>query len=158
MDNGCGRGAKQESLDDIDKMKGGTAENKKASAEVNWLCRIIVSRMLYSYVDPTATLLPTRDTVYLGNPLEANIQLKVNITPRLFAYTDISLIYQNGWLFYQYDSKWRTQAVPDHDVATIRPRWCQRILCLVHAQALPELSHRTQAHHLGLDLPSTRPT
>lgn len=116
---GPGAAHAQESLDDIDKMKGGTTgESKKASADVNGYA---VNRFSYSYVNPASTPLPTRDTPSISEILEANIQLKVNITPRLFIYTDISLIYQNGWLFYQSDGNGGREQVPDHDVATIRP-------------------------------------
>lgn len=109
----------QESLDDLDKAKGGASgETKRATAEVNGY---VDNRLQYGYVNPSTTPLPTRDVPSITEILEANIQLKVNITPKLFAYTDISLIYQNGWLFYTGDGNGGREQVADHDVASIRP-------------------------------------
>ncbi len=107
----------QDSLDDIDGTK--KAETgKKISAEVNGY---LDNRFQYAYINPTRTLIPTINQPSLQEILEGNIQLKVSIGQLAFVYADVSLIYQNGWLFYDKDQNGERVKVDDHDVATLRP-------------------------------------
>lgn len=112
----------QESLDEIDAAKGqksaSGSESKKILAEVNGY---VDNRFQYSYIDPGASPISTKDQPSLQEILEGNIQLKVTLSSKAFIYTDISLIYQNGWLFYDKDASGERVRYPEHDVATFRP-------------------------------------
>jgi len=109
----------QESLDEID-HKTASEDPKapekpaKATAEVNGY---IANRFSYSLIDPS-TPVPTSDSPSLVELAEANIQLKVNLGAKTrFAYADISLFYQGGWLFYADNGSGGRKDVPDHDVS-----------------------------------------
>ena len=113
----------QESLDDIDRAKSektsaSANDTKKAVAEVNGY---IDNRFQYSYVNPSAAPVSTIDIPSIQEILEGNIQLKVSITSKAFIYADISLLYQNGWLFYDRDGMGGRTTYPDHDVAALHP-------------------------------------
>lgn len=109
----------QESLDDIESAKKADAPRVKTlSAEVNGY---LDNRFQYSHVNPGATPASTLNLPSLQEILEGNIQLKVSIGSRAFVYSDTSLIYQNGWLYYDKDGMGGRMSVPDHDVATLRP-------------------------------------
>lgn len=115
----------QESLDDIDKAKKSDSSSgssygtgKSVSAEVNGY---VDNRFQYSYVNPNASPASTINLPSLQEILEGNIQLKVSIGSKAFVYSDLSLIYQNGWLYYDRDGMGGRMSVPDHDVATLHP-------------------------------------
>lgn len=113
----------QQTLDEIEAAQAKdkqaeSAEPKRPIAQVNGY---IDNRFAYSYIDPNVTPVPTQDTPSLQEILEGNVQLKVNLGSKAFVYTDISLIYQNGWLFYDKDGSGGRVQVPDHDVATLHP-------------------------------------
>ena len=113
----------QESLDDIDKAKKADSGSsygtgKSVSAEVNGY---VDNRFQYSYVNPNASPASTINLPSLQEILEGNIQLKVSIGSKAFVYSDLSLIYQNGWLYYDRDGMGGRMSVPDHDVATLHP-------------------------------------
>jgi len=113
-----GSASAQESLDDLDAAKKGDSGAKKATAEVNGY---LDNRFQYSYINPGSSLLSTVNQPSLQEILEGNIQLKINIGSKLFIYSDVSLIYQNGWLFYDKDGMGGRVKIDDHDVATLRP-------------------------------------
>jgi hypothetical protein len=110
----------QESLDEIESLSKSqkAAETKRPIAQVNGY---LDNRFQFSYVNPNAAPLSTIDTPSLQEILEGNIQLKVNLGSKAFIYGDISLIYQNGWLFYDRDGMGGRVTYPEHDVATLRP-------------------------------------
>lgn len=111
----------QETLDEIEaqsKSHKSAAESKRPVAQVNGY---LDNRFQYSYVNPNATPLSTVDTPSLQEILEGNVQLKVNLGSKAFIYSDISLIYQNGWLFYDRDGMGGRATYPEHEVATLRP-------------------------------------
>lgn len=115
------RGARaQNSLDDLDLAPSKTAapESKRATADVNGY---VDNRFQYSYVNPGAAPLSTINVPSLTEILEGNIQLRVNLGAKAFVYADVSLIYQNGWLFYDRDGMGGRTRYPEHDVATLRP-------------------------------------
>lgn len=110
----------QESLDDIEKMKGQSESplEKKATAEVNGY---VYSRFQGGYVDPNLAPISSRDIPSIQLILEGNIQLKVHLGAKAFVYADLSVIYQNGWLFYQKNVMGEVERAPDHDVPSLRP-------------------------------------
>ncbi|HND12653.1 MAG TPA: hypothetical protein PLY80_19570, partial [Pseudomonadota bacterium] len=113
----CTSASAQESLDDIDGTK--KAETgKKISADVNGY---VDNRFQYAYINPSKTLVPTINQPSLLEILEGNIQLKVSIGQKAFVYADVSLIYQNGWLYYDRDQNGDRVKIDDHDVSTLRP-------------------------------------
>lgn len=64
----------------------------------------------------------TSDLPSLATLTEANLQLKVNLgAGASFAYADLSLIYQGGWLFYADDGNGGRTRVPNHDVPALHP-------------------------------------
>lgn len=90
----------------------------KATSEVNGYFQ---NRLSFARID---TLGPasTRDVPSIAELAEANIQLRVNLGNRArFAYSDLSLIYQGGWLFYDRDAAGHRVRVPHHDVPSLRP-------------------------------------
>lgn len=107
----------QDSLDEIDGTKK-QETGKKISAEANGYAD---NRFQYAYINPTRTLFPTKDQPSLQEILEGNIQLKVSIGQKAFVYADVSLIYQNGWLYYDRDANGDRVKIDDHDVPTLRP-------------------------------------
>ena len=128
----------QESLDDIDQGKpmtgpapGDTSPStlpsaappptkgaSKATAEVNGY---FDNRTSFTWIDPSAPI-PTKDTPALQEILEANLQLRVDLgDKRFFAYSDLSLFYQGGWLFYKEDGMGGRADVANHDVPSLRP-------------------------------------
>lgn len=120
----CAAGAAfaQESLDDLDRGKGesktGSAGPTKAVAEVNGY---VVNRFQYSHVNPSRVPTSTIDLPSLQEILEGNIQLKISIGSKAFVYTDISMLYQNGWLFFDRDGEGGRTRYPEHDVASLHP-------------------------------------
>jgi hypothetical protein len=73
---------------------------------------------------PVTTDVPvdTRDLPTLSTLTEANLQAKVNLgAGGSFAYADLSLLYQGGWLFYQDDGHGGRASVPNHDVPALHP-------------------------------------
>ena len=70
---------------------------------------------------PVKTLVPTINQPSLLEILEGNIQLKVSIGQKAFVYADVSLIHQNGWLYYDRDQNGDRVKIDDHDVSTLRP-------------------------------------
>lgn len=109
----------QESLDEIDAAKkSDAAQSRRATAEVNGY---VDNRFQYSHVNPNASPASTINVPSLQEILEGNIQLKVSIGSKAFVYTDVSLIYQNGWLYYERDGMGGRSSVADHDVVTLRP-------------------------------------
>jgi len=115
---GAGSALAQESLDDLDAAakKGDTA--KKVTGEVNGY---IDNRFQYAHINPNQTLVSTANQPSLQEILEGNIQLKISIGSKAFVYSDVSLIYQNGWLFYDKDGNGGRTLLDDHDVSTLRP-------------------------------------
>jgi hypothetical protein len=64
----------------------------------------------------------TVDTPSLVEFAEVNIQLKVELGSKtVFAYADLSYVYQGGWLFYADDGAGGRTSVPAHDVPGLRP-------------------------------------
>lgn len=64
----------------------------------------------------------TRDLPSLATLTEANLQLRVNLgSPAAFAYADLSLVVQGGWLFYEDDGHGGRARVPNHDVPAMHP-------------------------------------
>ena len=111
----------QESLDEIEKLSKSSAassETKRPVAQVNGY---LDNRFQFGYVNPNAAPISTVDTPSLQEILEGNIQLKVNLGSKAFIYTDTSLIYQNGWLFYDRDGMGGRVQYPEHEVAVLRP-------------------------------------
>lgn len=108
----------QESLDDLDASKKGDSSSKKVSAEVNGY---VDNRIQYAHINPNVSLVPTINQPSITEILEGNIQLKINIGSKAFVYSDVSLIYQNGWLFYDKDGNGGRTRIDEHDVPTLRP-------------------------------------
>src|SRR5262245_35537764 len=119
----------QESLDDIEKAKTtptdqpqrpevpmGSRESKAVS-EVNGY---LDTRFQGTGVR-TGGLLPTQDVPTWSMLAEGNIQLKVFIGRSAFVYSDLSLFYQTGGLYYAKDASGKDIRVPDHDVPSLRP-------------------------------------
>jgi hypothetical protein len=112
----------QETLDEIEKSSTKKSEDitqpKRAIAQVNGY---LDNRFQYSYVNPNAAPSSTVDLPSLQEILEANIQLKVHLGSKAFLYGDVSLLYQNGWLYYDRDGMGGRVTYPDHDVASLHP-------------------------------------
>ena len=90
----------------------------KATAEVNGY---VSQRLAYQHIRPRVPV-STVDTPSLAEFAEVNIQLKVELGSKaLFAYADLSYVYQGGWLFYADDGSGGRTSVPDHDVPALRP-------------------------------------
>ncbi len=90
------RAAAQESLDEI--AGGGNASTATTkTVEVNGY---LSNRFSYTHVDPGASPAWSGDVPSLSELLEGNVQLKVHLGQSAFAYADISLFLQGGWLFY----------------------------------------------------------
>lgn len=133
-----GRAAAQESLDEIEQApspstsqgrgaqtESGTRPGGEArggsggvSASVNGYLN---QRFGFSAIDPSPAI-STRDTPALSEVLEVNTQLKLSL-PALggFAYSDLSLLYQNGWVFYERDASGGRRQLANHDVPSLRP-------------------------------------
>jgi hypothetical protein len=124
----------QESLDQVDQGKAPAAPETasepsesdrnlaiadgKATPEVNGY---FDNRFSYGLVDPSSPV-STRDAPSFAELAEANIQLRVNLGSKLhFVYSDLSLVYQNGWLFYDDDGSGGRKAIAKHDVPALRP-------------------------------------
>lgn len=112
--------AGQESLDDLDKA--GPAEAvtevpKSPTAEVNGY---LSNRLTGTWVS-TSGPVPTRDVPSLQDLLEANVQLKVRLGKSAFAYGDLSLLLQGGWLYYRDDGAGGRERVGEHDVSSLHP-------------------------------------
>lgn len=115
----------QDSLDDFDQPKPSAAGevaskpvNRKATAAVNGYAS---ERFAYQHLT-TRTPVPTADLPGLAEFAELNIQLKVDLGSKaIFAYADLSYVYQAGWLFYADDGAGGRASVPDHDVPALRP-------------------------------------
>jgi hypothetical protein len=89
-----------------------------AKAQVNGY---LSQRVTYQHVTPDVPV-ATRDLPSLATLTEANVQLKVNLgAGGSFAYADLSLVYQGGWLFYEDDGAGGKSRVPDHDVVALHP-------------------------------------
>ncbi|HEY5282282.1 MAG TPA: hypothetical protein VIM14_05780, partial [Polyangia bacterium] len=81
----------------------------------------ISQRAAYQQITPDVPV-ATRDFPSLSTLTEANLQLKVNLGTRgSFAYADLSLVYQGGWLFYEDDGSGGRVRVPNHDVPALHP-------------------------------------
>ncbi len=81
----------------------------------------ISQRAAYQQITPDVPI-ATRDLPNLATLTEANVQLKVNLGTRgSFAYADLSLVYQGGWLFYEDDGNGGRARVPNHDVPALHP-------------------------------------
>jgi hypothetical protein len=81
----------------------------------------ISQRVAYQQITPDVPV-ATRDLPSLATLTEANLQLKVNLGPRgSFAYADLSLVSQGGWLFYEDDGNGGRARVPSHDVPALHP-------------------------------------
>ena len=113
----AGSASAQESLDDLDASKKADS-GKKVTAEVNGY---VDNRFQYAFINPNTSLISTANQPSLQEILEGNIQLKLSFGSRAFVYSDVSLIYQNGWLFYDRDGMGGRTKIDDHDVATLRP-------------------------------------
>lgn len=120
------RARAQESLDDLEPGKAaadgaatGGGGRRGASATVNGY---FSNRFTYSLIDPHAGPLPTADVPSLLELAEGNLQLRIDFGSRTaFAYTDLSIFYQGGWLFYADDGMGGTRRVANHDVPALRP-------------------------------------
>jgi hypothetical protein len=78
-------------------------------------------RLVYQRID-TDVPANTRDLPSLAAVTEANLQLRVSLGgDAAFAYADLSLVYQGGWLFYQDDGTGGRARVPNHDVPALHP-------------------------------------
>lgn len=109
----------QDSLDDLDALKkGDPSSSKKVTAEVNGY---VDNRIQYAHINPNVSLIPTINQPSITEILEGNIQLKISFGSKAFVYSDVSLIYQNGWLFYDKDGSGGRTRIDDHDVPTLRP-------------------------------------
>jgi hypothetical protein len=92
------------------------ARNEKA--QVNGY---LSQRVAYQRITPDVPL-STRDLPSLATLTEANLQLKVRLgAGESFAYADLSLVYQGGWLFYEDDGQGGRTRVPNHDVPALHP-------------------------------------
>jgi len=90
-----------------------------ARAEVNGY---FDNRLELRGISPSA-LVPTQDFPAISEIAEANLQLRVNLAGRdNFAYADLSLLYQSGWLFYEDDGSGGRRQVANHDVPALRPQ------------------------------------
>ena len=94
------------------------AQEPQGKAQVNGY---LSQRLTYQYITPDVPV-DTRDLPSLATLTEANLQLKVNLgSGGSFAYGDVSLVYQGGWLFYRDDGEGGRARVPDHDVPALHP-------------------------------------
>jgi len=126
----------QDSLDDFDPPKPGAVAdvqeaapstpsavaskrgNGKARAEVNGYAS---ERFAYQHINTRAPV-STVDVPSLTELAELNIQLKVELGSKaIFAYADLSYVYQAGWLFYAANGDGGRASVPNHDVSSLRP-------------------------------------
>jgi hypothetical protein len=113
----AGSAAAQESLDEI--AGAATQTTKKAkTVEVNGY---VDNRFSYTLVDPGVSPLPTDDVPSLSELLEANVQLRVHLGDTAFAYGDVSLFFQDGWLFYTRDGNGNKVDASSHDRPSLRP-------------------------------------
>lgn len=81
----------------------------------------VSQRLAYQYITPDVPV-ATRDLPSLAMLTEANVQLKVNLgSGGSFAYADLSLVYQGGWLFYEDDGSGGRRRVANHDVPALHP-------------------------------------
>jgi len=81
----------------------------------------ISQRVAYQQITPNVPM-STQDLPSIATLTEANAQLKVNLGTRgSFAYADLSLVYQGGWLFYEDDGNGGRTRVPNHDVPDLHP-------------------------------------
>jgi hypothetical protein len=113
----------QESLDDIDKGKTSSSDTSQIAAPKSSIAEVngyLDDRITGSWIDPSGPV-PTKDQPSLQNLLEANVQLKVNLGSKAFAYGDLSLLFSGGWLFYASDGNGGRMSVDDHDVPSLRP-------------------------------------
>lgn len=106
----------QDSLDDL--AKGTGAVGRRVTAEVNGYAD---NRIQYGYINPNHSPFSTVNQPSITEIIEGNIQLKISLSDRAFLYTDLSIIYQNGWLFYDRNAMGERVRIDDHDVATLRP-------------------------------------
>jgi len=123
----------QDSLDDLDHLVASQAMavaesevvpdtakigNGKASAEVNGYAS---QRLAYQHITP-AVPVSTRDTPSLAEFAEVNLQLRVELGRKsVFAYADLSCVYQGGWIFYEDDGAGGRASVANHDVPSLHP-------------------------------------
>jgi hypothetical protein len=78
-------------------------------------------RVAYQQIAPNGPI-AAGDLPSIATLTEANVQLKVNLGTRgSFAYADLSLVYQGGWLFYEDDGHGGRAQVPNHDVPALHP-------------------------------------
>jgi hypothetical protein len=78
-------------------------------------------RVSYQHITPNAVV-ATGDLPSLATLTEANAQLKVDLgRGGSFAYADLSLLYQGGWLFYEDNGSGGRIRVPNHDVPALHP-------------------------------------
>jgi hypothetical protein len=90
----------------------------RAFAEVNGY---VDERLSASLVDPFGPL-STRDVPTFLELAEANLQVRVDLgSKRFFAYADVSLFYQAGWLFFDASAQGARVGVPQHDVPALWP-------------------------------------
>ncbi len=131
----AGTAVAQETLDEIESGKpapeapsGGSraaektdapiAANGKAMAEVNGY---LDDRIGFESINPSRPV-TTRDIPSISEIAEANLQLRVSLAgTQNFAYADLSLLYQSGWLFYADDGAGGRREVANHDVPALRP-------------------------------------
>jgi len=93
-------------------------QTRNDKAQVNGY---LSQRVAYQQITPNVPV-ATRDLPSLASLTEANLQLKVNLgAGASFAYADLSLVYQGGWLFYQDDGQGGRARVANHDVPALHP-------------------------------------
>ncbi|MGD0838783.1 MAG: hypothetical protein ABSB49_19275 [Polyangia bacterium] len=94
------------------------AQDAPETAKVNGY---VSQRLMYQLITPDVPE-STRDLPSLATLTEANVQLRVNLgSEAVFAYADLSLVFQGGWLFYEDNGNGGRASVPDHDVPALHP-------------------------------------
>ncbi|MBM4344253.1 MAG: hypothetical protein FJ100_12865 [Deltaproteobacteria bacterium] len=69
-----------------------------------------------------ARLMPSHDVPHLQNLTEGNVQLKLDWGGgRAQAYTDVSLVWQRGWMFWGKGTDGSRTRLADHDVPNLHP-------------------------------------
>lgn len=90
--------AAQESLDEI--AGAGANSTSSSTAKTVEVNGYVSNRLSYTHVDPGISPVWSGDTPSLSELLEGNVQLKVHLGKTAFAYADLSLFVQGGWLYY----------------------------------------------------------
>lgn len=99
----------------------GTVETQEKAPDKAQVNGYLSERLSYQHIT-TDVPVDTRDVPSLATLTEANLQLKANLgSSDAFAYGDVSLFYQRGWLYYRDDGNGGRARVADHDVPALHP-------------------------------------